>query len=52
MENGLGLTTESGLLGVVTSLSLGVQGIFALLVLGHLVQFVSSAVLGRAVSLT
>ena len=37
MEDGLGLTTVTGLLTVVTTLSLRGQRILALLVLGHLV---------------
>ena len=38
MEDGLGLTTITGLLAVVTTLSLSRQRILALLVLGHLVR--------------
>ena len=36
VEDGLGLTTITGLLSVVTTLSLREEGILALLVLGHL----------------
>ena len=38
VEDGLGLTTVTGLLTVVTALALGGQGILALLVLRHLVR--------------
>merc|ERR1719310_728609 len=51
VEDGLGLTTESGLLAVVTALTLGVQRGLASLVLGDLVHGVLPALLGLAVSL-
>ena len=38
MEDGLSLTTITRLLSVVTTLTLGEEGVFALLVLGHLVR--------------
>jgi hypothetical protein len=38
VEDGLGLTTVSGLLAVVTALALCSERILALLVLGHLVR--------------
>ena len=37
MEDGLGLTTITGLFSVITTLSLSRQRILALLILGHLV---------------
>lgn len=45
MENGLGLTTITGLLTVVTSLTLGIEGGLTSLVLGDLVGSVLSALL-------
>ena len=38
VEDGLGLTTVSGLLAVVTALALGGERVLALLVLRHLVR--------------
>lgn len=46
---GLGLTTVTALLSVVSSLSLGNDGVLSLLVLGDLVRGVLSALLALAV---
>lgn len=52
VEDGLGLTSETHLLAIVTTLSLGeVRGLSGL-VLGHLVGLVLAALLAGAVSLT
>lgn len=48
MENGLGLTTITGLLTVVTSLTLGIERSLTSLVLGDLVGSVLSALLALA----
>ena len=50
VKDGLCLTTETHLLRVVTTLSLGEIGCLSCLVLGHLVNLVLSAVLSCAVS--
>ena len=50
VEHGLGLTTKTSLLAVVTTLTLGVDAILALLVLGDLVGGVLSALLRGAES--
>jgi hypothetical protein len=42
-ENGLGLPTIATLLPVITPLSLGIQRILAILVLGHFVRLVLAA---------
>jgi len=52
VEDGLGLTTVTGLLTVVTTLSLGGERVLALLVLGHLVRGVLLASLSPAVRAT
>lgn len=52
VENGLGLTTVTGLLTVVSSLTLGEQGSLTGLVLGDLVLGVLLAVLTLAVGLS
>ncbi|CDK26984.1 unnamed protein product [Kuraishia capsulata CBS 1993] len=52
VENWLGLTTVTGLLTVVTTLTLGVQGSLTSLVLGHLVLGVLAASLTFAVGLS
>ena len=44
-EDGLGLSTEPRLLGVISSLSLSKEGILTLLILGHLVDGVLGALL-------
>lgn len=49
VENGLGLTTETGLLTVISSLTLGEQRGLTCLVLGHLVLGVLTAVFTLAV---
>jgi hypothetical protein len=49
VENGLGLTSVSGLLSVISPLSLGHQRVFTLLVLGDLVRLVLPALLALAV---
>ena len=49
VEHRLGLTTETGLLPVVTTLTLSVDGVLTLLVLGHLVRSVLTALLALAV---
>lgn len=49
VEDWLGLTTETGLLPVVTTLTLSVDGVLALLVLGDLVWSVLAALLALAV---
>ena len=46
LEDGLGLTSKTLLLSVVTTLSLGKDGSLSSLVLGNLVQGVLSALLG------
>jgi len=51
LEHGLGLSTETLLLSVVTALSLGEDGGLAGLVLGDLVKGVLAALLGGAESL-
>lgn len=51
VEDGLCLTTITGLLPVITALSLGCQTVLAFLVLGHLVQGVFLAFLVLAVGL-
>jgi hypothetical protein len=43
VENGLGLTTEAGLLAVITALALGVERVLTLLVLGDLPLLVALA---------
>ncbi len=48
MEHGLGLSTKTGLLLVVSALTLGVQRGLASLVLGHLVLGVLAALLAGA----
>lgn len=48
LEHGLGLSTETLLLGIVTTLSLGEDGGLAGLVLGDLVKGVLAALLGGA----
>jgi len=45
VENGLGLTTEASLLAVITTLTLGVEGILTLLVLGNLPLLVTLAMI-------
>ena len=50
VEHGLGLTTKTSLLAVVTTLTLGVDAILALLVLGDLVGCVLAALLRGAES--
>lgn len=52
VENWLGLTTETGLLTVVSSLTLSEQGSLTSLVLGNLVLGVLSALLTLTVSLS
>ena len=52
MEDGLGLTTVTGLFTVVTTLSLGEQGGLAGLVLGDLVLGVLAALLALAVGVS
>lgn len=52
VEDGLGLTTITALLSVVTSLTLGEQGGLASLVLGDLVLGVLAALLALAVGVT
>ncbi|KAH3663201.1 hypothetical protein OGATHE_004777 [Ogataea polymorpha] len=52
VENLLGLTTVTGLLAVVSSLTLGVKRSLSGLVLGHSVLGVFSAVLALAVGLS
>lgn len=52
VEDGLGLTTITALLPVVTSLTLGEQGGLASLVLGDLVLGVLAALLALAVGVT
>lgn len=52
VENGLGLTTVTALLAVVTALTLGEEGSLAGLVLGHLVLGVLAALLALAVGVT
>lgn len=52
VEDGLGLTTETGLLTVVSSLTLGEQGSLTGLVLGHLVLGVLAALLTLTVGLS
>ena len=52
VEDGLSLTTETHLLGVVTTLSLGEVGGLTSFVLGHLVNLVLTALLAGAESLT
>jgi hypothetical protein len=49
VENGLGLTSVTGLLSVISPLSLGHQRVFTLLVLGDLVRLVLPALLALAV---
>lgn len=49
VEDGLGLTTVTALLAVVTALTLGEEGSLAGLVLGHLVLGVLAALLALAV---
>lgn len=51
VEHGLSLTTETHLLGIVTTLSLGEVGGFPGLVLGDLVDLVLTAFLAGTVSL-
>ena len=45
VEDGLGLTSETHLLGIITTLSLGEVGGFSGLVLGNLVDLVLTALL-------
>lgn len=52
MLDRLGLTTETLLLSVVTSLTLSEEGGLACLVLGDLVRLVLAALLAGAVSVT
>lgn len=52
VENGLGLTTITALLSVVTALSLGEQRGLTSLVLGHLVLGVLAALLALAVGVS
>jgi hypothetical protein len=52
VEDGLGLSTETHLLRVVTTLSLGEVGGLSRLVLGNLVNLVLTALFAGAVSLT
>lgn len=52
VENWLGLTTETGLFTVITSLTLGEQGSLTSLVLGNLVLSVLTAVLTLTVGLS
>lgn len=52
VEDGLGLTTITALLPVITSLTLGEQGGLASLVLGDLVLGVLAALLALAVGVT
>ena len=52
VEHGLGLTSETHLLGIVTTLSLGEVGCFSGLVLGDLVVLVLTALLAGTVCLT
>lgn len=52
VEDGLGLTTVTGLLAVVTALTLGEEGGLASLVLGDLVLGVLAALLALAVGVT
>ena len=49
VEDGLGLTSVTGLLSVISPLSLGHQRVFTLLVLGDLVRLVLLALLALAV---
>lgn len=51
MKHGLGLTTESGLLAIITPLSLSEHAILTLFVLGNLVESMLLAVLVAAVCL-
>ena len=44
-ENWLGLPTVATLLPIIAPLSLGIQGIFALLILGHFVRLMLSTLL-------
>merc|ERR1711915_695331 len=48
VEDGLGLTTETALLAIVTALALRGEGVLALLVLGDLVHGVLAALLALA----
>lgn len=50
VEHGLGLTSESGLLAIVTTLSLGDLRVTTLLVLGDLVGFVLGTLLAEGVA--
>ena len=52
VEHGLGLTSETHLLGIVTTLSLGEVGCLSGLVLGDLVDLVPTALLAGTISLT
>ena len=52
VKDGLGLTTETLLLAIVSSLTLSENGILALLVLGHFVHGVLFAVSALAKSLS
>lgn len=52
MEDWFGLTTKTGLLGIVAALSLGVEGVLPLFVLGYFVKTVLLALLRDAESLT
>ena len=52
VEHGLGLTSETHLLGIVTTLSLGEVGSLSGLVLGDLVDLVLTALLAGTVCLT
>jgi hypothetical protein len=52
VEDGLGLTSKTHLLGIVTTLSLGEVGCLSGLVLGDLVVLVLTALLAGTVSLT
>ena len=52
MKDGLGLTTETLLLAIVSTLTLSENGILALLVLGHFVHGVLFAVSALAKSLS
>jgi len=52
VEDGLGLTTVTGLLAVISTLTLGEQGGLSSLVLGNLVLGVLAALLALAVGVT
>lgn len=50
-EDGLGLSTETLLLAIVTTTTLGSAALLGLFVLGHLVQLVAPALLAEGLTL-